>query len=428
MYSIHPSSVRRLLTFGIVLLLSISVANFQLYADDQPPLKFDIEVTRALSGYDGKMCWVHSRAGTIPVDQKQNPGGSSTVVLTMQKLDITGSDVFSGLYDLRTNDLGKTWVGPRQVATLERSHPKPDTDVAPCDFTPKWHQKTGRLLGTGATFYYDLKKNAVRHGAPSETAYSVYDQQGGTWSQWKTLEMPAEPQFEFSRAGCTQRYDLPNGDILLPLYYQRAVEKLLISAVVRCQFDGTTLKFAEIGTPLSHGSGRGFAEPSLTKFGDWFYLTLRNDDFAAVTRSSDGLHFDPPKPWTYDDGKPLGSYNTQAHWVTHSDGLFLVYSRKGAMNDHVFRHRAPLFIAQVDAARMVVLRNTEQVLVPERGAGLGNFGVTDVNQSETWVTTTEWMQKWGPNLVIPVDNKFGADNSVYVAKIRWNKSNRLASP
>lgn len=77
--------------------------------------------------------------------------------------------------------------------------------------------------------------------------------------------------------------------------------------------------------------------------------------------------------WTFDDGSELGNYNTQQHWVTHGDSLFLVYTRKGANNDHVFRHRAPLFIAKVDPEKLTVLRATEQILVPERGARLANL-------------------------------------------------------
>jgi hypothetical protein len=110
--------------------------------------------------------------------------------------------------------------------------------------------------------------------------------------------------------------------------------------------------------------------------------------------------------------------------VTHSNALFLVYTRRGANNDHVFRHRAPLFMAQVDPEKLCVIRATERALVPQRGARLGNFGVCDVNESETWVTVAEWMQTWGPNIVIPPDNKWGADNSVYAARIHWDKPNR----
>ena len=110
----------------------------------------------------------------------------------------------------------------------------------------------------------------------------------------------------------------------------------------------------------------------------------------------------------------MGSYNTQQHWVVHSKGLFLIYTRSGANNDHVFRNRAPLFIARVDPERTCILRSTERVVVPERGARLGNFGVTDINKDETWVTVTEWMQPRG------VEER-GSDNSVWIAKIKWDK-------
>ena len=81
-------------------------------------------------------------------------------------------------------------------------------------------------------------------------------------------------------------------------------------------------------------------------------------------------------------------------------------------------------MAQVDPKRLRVIRNTERILVPERGARLGNFGITDVGPHETWVTVAEWMQTWGPNYVMPADNKYGSDGSVFVARIHWNKPNR----
>ena len=53
------------------------------------------------------------------------------------------------------------------------------------------------------------------------------------------------------------------------------------------------------------------------------------------------------------------------------------------------RHRAPLFIAQVDPERLHVIRATERVLVPERGAELGNFGAAAITDRESWVTVAE---------------------------------------
>ena len=153
-------------------------------------------------------------------------------------------------------------------------------------------------------------------------------------------------------------------------------------------------------------------EPSLSFFNNRFYLTLRKDVKGYVTRSDDGLHFEEPRPWGFDDGSELGSYNTQQHWVTHKDALFLVYTRRDPEYDHVFRHRAPLRMAQVNPDTMQVIRDTERNLIPSRGARLGNFGVAEINEKETWVTVAEWMQPLGCE-------KYGSDNAVYVARILW---------
>lgn len=75
--------------------------------------------------------------------------------------------------------------------------------------------------------------------------------------------------------------------------------------------------------------------------------------------------------------------------LSHSEALFLVYTRVAENNHHVFRHRAPLFMAQVETERLCMLRGTERILVPERGARLGNFGVCHVTPGETWVTVAE---------------------------------------
>ncbi len=166
--------------------------------------------------------------------------------------------------------------------------------------------------------------------------------------------------------------------------------------VVRCAFDGETLRYLAHGDELRiDDATRGIGEPSLAHWNGRFFLTIRHNEQGYVTRGSDGQHFESLQEWRFDDHTPLGSYNTQTHWVVHSSGLFLVYTRRGANNDHVFRHRAPLFMAQVDPERLRVIRSTEQILVPERGARLGNFGVTSISPEETWVTVAEWMQPKG---------------------------------
>ncbi|MDF2837162.1 MAG: hypothetical protein K0Q63_2802 [Paenibacillus sp.] len=43
----------------------------------------------------------------------------------------------------------------------------------------------------------------------------------------------------------------------------------------------------------------------------------------------------------------------------------------------------------------ILIRASERILVPERGARLCNFEVVNVNERDTWVTVAEWMQNGG---------------------------------
>lgn len=383
---------------------------------------FTIRLDTLCRGYDGRTCWVQARAGTIPPGAAGNPA-SPIVVLTMQKLLLAGSDVFYELNEMRTDDLGAHWSGPiPHTQTLGRRSERGGIEVVMCDATPKWHAVTGKLLTTGHEARY-LGDALVPEPRRRRPAYAVYEPASRTWSPWQTLDLPnADRDFFSAGAGSAQRVDLPDGDILLPLY-GRALDtgntsenRCCFATVARCRFDGRRMTFVEHGNLMTVADPRGFCEPSLTRFQGRYYLTLRNDVRGYVAVGDDGLHFGEPIAWRFDDGRELGNYNTQQHWVTHADGLFLVYTRRGAGNDHVFRHRAPLFIAQVDPKNCVVRKATERILVPEHGARLGNFAVTHVNAGETWVTVSEWMQPKGCE-------QYGSDNRVYAARILWSRPN-----
>lgn len=384
-------------------------------------LDFTVDPQIIHHGYDRKTCWVQTRAGFMP------PG---TGVVTTQKLRITGSDIFYGICCLRSDDGGRTWSKPVSQPGLMRRSLGGGLEDCPCDGTPTWHAKSGKLLLTGHLARY-VNDELVPGIRPRSTYFSVYDAANGLWSEWETLALPeSDPAGFCSGAGCTQRYDLPDGDILLPIYFMPRADTTgcYRASVMRCGFDGNRLFFRERGADLVCPEPRGFCEPSLTCFGDRYYLTLRNDVRGYVAVSHDGMTFEAPKPWTFDDGAEIGNYNTQQHWVTHSDGLFLVYTRRGANNDHVFRHRAPLFMARVDTERLCLIRASERVVVPERGARLGNFGICTVSPDETWVAVSEWMQTTGPNNCdCTVCERYGSDNALFVSKLRWNRPNRLAA-
>lgn len=396
-----------------------------LLAAESPPLSYDLSLDVPARLYDGEKCWCHPRAGVVPGAGRR---GKPRIVMTMNTMHVSGSDVFKAMFSLKTDDLGNSWTAPTMQDGLAIRTETIDgvaRPIAVSDFWPAWHADSQTLLGTGHSVVYtpDWK---VKHPRPRHTTYSTYDPQQNQWTAWKKLAMPAGDKFANSGAGCTQRVDLADGSLLLPIYFSPPKRSARVT-VARCTFDGSTLAYVEHGAELAvDDDTRGLHEPSLTRFGDRFFLTIRNDQRGFVTRSDDGLHYEPIRAWKFDDGSDLGNYNTQQHWVTHSDGLFLAYTRRGANNDHVVRHRAPLFMAQVDPERLCVLRDSERILVPERGARLGNFGVTTVNQDETWVTVAEWMQDGSKTHVMPVDNKYGSDGSVFVARIRWNRPNRLA--
>lgn len=377
---------------------------------------FDIQLDTISSGFDKKSCWVHPRAGAIP-------GAVPIVVLTMQKAAIVGSDIFGPLSEMRTDDFGKTWSRPvEHKKTLGLREEPNKISIAPSDFWPKWHAQSNKLLGIGHDVRY--QNNKVMPMRQRETVYSIYDPEHRTWTDWEMLIMPDKDRFHGAGAGCVQRLDQANGDILLPIYFTPRGEKFARVSVLRCTFDGKQLSVKEIGNELRMDTDRGLGEPSLTRFQSRFYLTLRHDKGAYVSTSDDGLHFSDPRPWLWEDGTELGSYNTQAHWVTHDDGLFLVYTRRGANNDHIPRNRAPLFIGQVDTEKLCVLSSTERELMPQRGAKLGNFGVTEVNENETWVTDAEWMQTNGPNYADYEEcMKYGSNNAVFAARIQWKTPN-----
>jgi hypothetical protein len=391
------------------------------------PLDYDIQLDVISEGYDRETEWFQPRIGVIP---------PTTAVLTMTRARLWGSDIFTALQEMRSEDLGRTWSDPVAHKTVDRRTLPSGVDVCPCDLVPDWHAKTGKLLATGHTACYhpgDQGTVIADNTVTREIAYTVYDADAHSWSQWATMELPDRDKFFWASAGCAQRVDLTGGDTLLPISFMPRTDigdnfwnSCFSTTVLRCSFDGETLRYVERGNEMSVPEPRGLYEPSLTGFDGRYYLTLRNDVRGYVTVGDDGLHYERIIPWAFDDGEELGSYNTQQHWVTHSDGLFLTYTRRGADNDHVIRHRAPLFIAQVDPERLCVLRETERILVPDRGAQLGNFGALNASPEESWVVTSEGMHGDANDpMNLDLSEARGADNRVWLARIIWNQPNRL---
>lgn len=383
-----------------------------------PLLSFSVKLEVPLQEVHPDYCWFHPRCAAIPGAGHE---GMPAVVMTLQQ-ELSASDFYSGLHYMRTDDLGRTWRGPQEIPELAWRRDG-EVVISVADVTLGYHPATGKVLAIGAQVRYNARGDQIEdvHRAQG-TAYAVYDPVADRWSGWRTLEPPPDPQFDYFRSACAQFLVEADGTLLVPVYHARSASEPARVTVFRCTFDGTELQCIEQGNTLELNVVRGLCEPSLAHYQNRYYLTLRNDLRGYVTTSEDGLHYAPIRPWTFDDGAELGSYNTQQHWLVHSRGLFLCYTRTGANNDHIPRHRAPLFMAQVDPERLCVLRETEQVLIPERGLMLGNFGAATITPLESWVTDSEYLSLRsgiGPS-------ERGGNGSTFVARVIWAEPNQLA--
>ncbi len=380
------------------------------------PIEFTVKLDTVMEHDDGEFLWFHPRVAAIP---QTGQNGAPAIVMTLQK-HLRTSDHYSGLYFMRSNDLGATWTKPEMPPELDWRKESDSVNIAVADVTPIWHAPTNKLLAVGAEVRYN-RQGAQLDDRPRshQTAYTIYDPASRQWAAWRRLEMPQDSKWNFARSACAQGLVLSDGTLLLPFYFgQDAASTAASTTVIQCSFDGHEVKYLRNGTELSLNEVRGLVEPSLIGFNGRYYLTIRNDLRGYVTVSTDGLTYKPIKPWTFDDGTELGSYNTQQHWLAHSEGLFLAYTRHGADNDHIPRHRAPLFLAQVDPDQLHVLRVTEKVLIPQRGATLGNFGASVITPDESWVTVAEGV--WNDDA-----RKRGAKGATFLARVLWSRPNRM---
>lgn len=354
----------------------------------------DLHLIKMREGWDGKKCWVHARMCETP----------DRMVATAQHLDVSGCDLFAGIHVSFSYDGGKTWS---EFAPQEGLQPLVDEagDVSVgCDGTPMYHKKTGKVLLLGHTAVYLGNTGKLKPNRKRSTFYSVLN--GDTFSKIRFVEMP-EALFD-SGNGCGQSIELEDGTLLIPIYF-RNEEGRYSAAVMHCAFDGETVSFIAAGNAVTLPEGRGLYEPSVIYHGGRYHMTIRADSAGYYTSSADGLHYGEPQLWQWEDGEILPNYNTQQHWLTFEDRLYLVYTRRGVHNDHVFRHRAPLLMAEARDGRLI--RDTERILTPERGARLGNFCACQLSGGRAAVMAAEWMQPAGCE-------KYGSNNAVWIVEIK----------
>ena len=352
-----------------------------------------------LQGRKNNQAWFEPAVGVIPGDEGKLPQVFVRATL------LTGDDIGLQLF-LKTNDLGKTWSNPVLCQNWFKVPLEDDVFEEPW-FGLFYHSLSQKFIALGCTHFvrdagkYDntIHKNETHYSAPHlkrSIVYALWDPKKEDFTPWKRMKLPEHLYLSIYQNG--QFHEMADGTILIPGYYfenendKPGQNKYSNVTVLRCRFDGTDLHFIEHGSIHTVEENRGMHEPSVIYFKGKYYLTIRNDVRGYVTSSDDGLQYQDPKVWNFDDGEELGNYNTQQKWLKHNDTLYLIYNRRSELNNGVFRSRAPLFIVEVDTEKLVVRRKTERIIFPEKGARMGNFNVANVQDNESWVITGEWLE------------------------------------
>ena len=359
-------------------------------------------------------CWFHPRACMLPGRE----GKPAQAFMTLQP--IMGSDYFGPVHWTTSDDLGKSWAEFQPVPPLGWELVPEEGHEGVCDVVPEYHAATGAVLALGHNVFYK-GKSFDKKQPPRSPVYAVW--KDGAWGQRQRLIWDDPRGSAIYANNCGQRVNLPNGDVMMSFTFGTEGKARAVCGV-RCSFDGTGLIVRQTGNALTNAKGRGLLEPSVTRFRERYYLTIRaEDERGYVSVSDDGLTYQPQQAWAWDDGEPLAMSTTQQHWLTHSEALYLVYTRKDATNTGVIRWRTPLFSAQVDTKTLRLIRSTERVVLPLVGDGvgdpdkvpiMGNFHVTNASPDESWVTVGSWRPKAG----------IRAD--MLMARIRWKVKNGLA--
>lgn len=383
-------------------------------AETSTDLVASVENATILRYEDYGKCWFSPRACVIP-------GPRPKLIMTLGQ--ITGSDVFHQVHWMESDDDGRTWSKPEPIPGMGRRQRPDGLEEGFGDTVPEYHARTGTVLGIAENVYY--RDNVLTMSWEKRWPVYTVRTAKGEWLPLQKLEWDDPGSTGMYASNCSQRVTLDNGDLIVPLTYgplgraDHAVCSLL------CSFDGKRLAVKKRGNELRLPVKRGLLEPSVTRREKGrFWMTIRAEDGRGYwTTSADGLQWKPIQPWCWEDGTPLDMSTTQQHWLPHSDGLYLSYTRKAPGNENVMRWRTPLFLARVDEKRGRLIRETERIVLPQHGEGgktgldawlSGNFNTTVLNAKESIITDGQ------------LNPARGYIGDVLLARIRWKTPNRLA--
>ena len=364
-----------------------------------------------------KIAWGKPGKDTYRNVSNGGSDGENTVFVTWAMSTLGKSDNFAESYIVKSTDGGQSFSEPSLIHVP--THHENGVRFSFRDCAYFYSKKHNKWFVFGSSMDYDendsnIRKNGIILATPCFTFLNpeTCDYEGGI------IELPFPYEY-LSVMVNAQPIEYENGDVLLTFYYITEENHHASTISVRYSFDGEKFTIVKAGTPIDgRYYARGIYEPSIAKLNDKYYITLRTDEMGMLASSGDGFTFTEPKPWRFDDGSLIGNHNTQQHWVRFKDALYLVYNRKNEYNDHIFRHRAPVFMARFDEERECLIKASEVILIPEMGAQMGNFVVLDMGDDKALHINCECMD----NAVACDDMwyntaRYGADNVIWAVDI-----------
>lgn len=318
---------------------------------------------------------------------------------------INGSDCYGSPSFSISSDMGRNWSLTEEIPAFKsRRLPGLPFIEGVADIRP-FTLQDGTVAVFGCTTFYTDKGCAtwdkgMADSLPAGRAvYALWSPETGKWSERGILPLPGVERTY--RTACTQAVLMEKDQILLPIYLDSGTE---------CDYFGQrTSRFASM-TALYRNRGmsfeplgqslllelpvlRGCIEPSAIRLASGEYaLTLRAEDGRMYcSTSADGLAWREIRPWRWDDGRTIETSSTQQHWLQLGGKTYLVYTRHEGDNDKIMRFRAPLFIAEADAADATLCRSSEMILFPRQSRDgieclYGNFHCTQLDDSHALVT------------------------------------------
>lgn len=339
------------------------------------------------SGY----AWVAPRSVAV------EPGASGRMqLMTMGKRSLTGTDATFGMGFMTSTDDGATWSALTELPYVRRMMPNGYMGIM-TSAVPVYHPQTGKVIVFGNIVCYNSSGAIAGTRYP---AYTVYDPATNAWDE----DFTVLTDYETYNPTGAYPFVQPDGSILWPMMLNGV-------QIATANFDGSSLSIAGMG-PLVANSGTG-GEAHLTYYDGHYYLAIRDATANRVAVSTDGVNFSSAVNLKWEDGTSVQSADTQMRWVTHSGGLFLVYTRVDPSNTGIFRNRAPLWMSEFNTSTLRLVKSSEQIVMPISPGldDLGNFGAAPASRNTYLVTSSEFKRT------------SASKNRIYVTRIAWSVPN-----